>query len=246
MSYIKTPNLPQKKVKSAIIANLDSKITDFVKSFGMELLFTDKNCFIDPAISYHADVNCFYLGSGKIIADNSQSKLIEALKQKNLSIISPSKPVSGAYPNDCRLNCASVKSKLIAKYASVDPKILKEYSKDNVLSVRQGYAKCSSAIVNDNAIITDDPSIFSVCVNNGFDSLLISKGCVCLPGHDYGFIGGACGLIEKNKMIFFGDITKHKDYFKIAGFLKKHNCELFYLSGHALTDIGGIIAIEEE
>lgn len=246
MSFCNFPNLPNKKVKSAVIADFDSEISEFVKSFDIELFFTEKNSTIDSAIAFHADVNCFYLGGGKIIIDNSQLELIKVLKIQKLNVINPKNPVSGAYPNDCRLNCAAIGSKLIAKHTSVDSNVLKEFSKENVLNVSQGYAKCSVAIVNENAIITDDSSIYSVCVKNGFDSILIGKGSVFLSEHDYGFIGGACGLIDKNKMIFFGDITKHSDYLKISDFLKKHKCEFFYLSGHALTDIGGMIAIEEE
>lgn len=246
MNFVETPNLPNKKVKVAIIADFDCELTEFVKSFGINLLFTDKNSTIDSAIAFHADVNCFYLGSGKIITDNSQLKLTENLKLRNFTVINPEKPVFKAYPNDCRLNCAAIGSKLIAKHNSADSEILKKFSKENILNVRQGYAKCSVAIVNENAIITDDASIHSVCIKNGIDAILIGKGSVCLPGHNYGFIGGACGLIDKNKMIFFGDITNHSDYLKISDFLEKQKCEFFYLHKHVLTDIGGMIAIEEE
>ena len=66
-----------------------------------------------------------------------------------------------------------------------------------------------------------------------------------MTGHEYGFIGGASALISKDHMIFFGDITGHRSFDKIDRFLKKHGCRYSYLKNHVLTDIGGIVAVEE-
>jgi hypothetical protein len=66
-----------------------------------------------------------------------------------------------------------------------------------------------------------------------------------LPGHQYGFIGGASGKISENEILFFGDITAHQDYKKIAGFIEKHGCKIISLN-FPLTDFGGIIPIIEE
>ena len=80
---------------------------------------------------------------------------------------------------------------------------------------------------------------------NGFDCLLIAKGDVSLPGHEYGFIGGASAKISESEVLFFGDITKHRDYKKIADFIKKYGYEIISLD-FPLTDFGGIIPIIEE
>ena len=99
--------------------------------------------------------------------------------------------------------------------------------------------------MSDNAVITDDESIYKALCLNGVDTLLISKGDIVLNGHNYGFIGGASYKISESKVLFFGDITKHRDYKKIADFIEKHGCEIIFLD-FPLTDFGGIIPITEK
>ncbi len=246
MSIIKFANLPEHRVTKAIVSGSDKRIIDYIRTFKINILFTKKNCLIDPAISDHADVNINYLGNGEIIIDASQNHLTECLKESGFRVNEPYNAVSGSYPNDCSLNCAEVGELLIARKKSSDKSIIKKFPEDLIVNVNQGYAKCSTCVVNKNAIITDDESINSSCKKVGIDSLLISKGDILLKGHNYGFIGGASALIEKNKILFFGDITKHCDYQKIISFLLKHRCNYDYLKDHPLTDIGGMVPIEEE
>ncbi|MDO4381082.1 MAG: hypothetical protein Q4D20_09430 [Clostridia bacterium] len=246
MSIIKFANLPERKVTKAIISGYDKRIIDYIRTFKVNILFTGKNNLIDPAISDHVDVNINYLGNGEIIIDGSQKHLTECLKESGFRVIEPYNAVSSSYPNDSALNCAEFGERLIARKKSSDKHIIKKFPEDLIIDVNQGYTKCSTCIVNENAIITDDESINKSCRNVGIDSLLISKGDVLLSGHNYGFIGGASALIKKNKILFFGDITKHRDYQKIVSFLLKHRCDYAYLKDYPLTDIGGMIAIEEE
>ena len=246
MSYIENPNFPTSKLKSAIVANADSKITEFIKSFGIELFYTESNTDIDGSIAKHADINAFYIGNGKIVLDESQKELKSFLTERGISIIFPEKSVCGAYPGDCKLNCVALGNRIITRVASTDEYILNGFCAENIINVNQGYARCSVCIVNENAVITDDVSIYKACLNHRIEALLISKGNIALPGHNYGFIGGASSLIDKDKLIFFGDITKHIDYERIDIFLNKHGCKYEYLSNHNLTDIGGMILIEEE
>lgn len=243
MSFIKRPNLPESPVKTAILDKADDEIICFVESFGIEIIFTDCNLFVDSAISTHADINTFYFGGGEILLDKSQTRLYNLLTEQKMNVSYAESSVSGKYPNDCKLNFALLADKLIGKADIADARIKKRSYK--ILNVKQGYAKCSTCIVNENAIITDDASIKKICDQNGIDALLIGKGDVRLNGHEYGFIGGASALIDKNHLIFFGDITAHRDFESIDCFLKKHSCKYSFLKSQVLTDIGGMIPIKE-
>ena len=53
------------------------------------------------------------------------------------------------------------------------------------------------AVVSNKAIITSDKVIAHEAKKVDLDVLLIPPGDIILPGLDYGFIGGCCGLIEK-------------------------------------------------
>ena len=133
----------------------------------------------------------------------------------------------------------------MGNFAFADDKLLTLTESLSKLDIKQGYCKCSCLVINENALITDDKSIYNIALKNGVDCLLVSKGDVTLPGHNYGFIGGASGKISKTEVLFFGDVTKHRDYKKIADFIEKHGCKIISLD-FPLTDFGGIIPITEE
>ena len=243
MSFIKRANLPELPVITAIIGKTDEELLSFIKSFGIEVIPVDENRFVEPSISFHADINAFYFGRGEILLDKSQILLFNALKERGMKVMLAESGVSGAYPDDCKLNLALLSDKLIGRIDVADKRI-KELP-CRTLNVRQGYAKCSTCIVNENAVITDDLSIEKACIKNGIDVLLIEKGDIYLSAHEYGFIGGASALISKDHMIFFGDITEHRSFAKVDRFLKNQGCRYSYLKNHVLTDIGGIVAVEE-
>lgn len=246
MSFIKKPNLPKSKVKTAIVSSTDKRIIDFIEKYKIELYYTTENKAINCSISKHADINAFYVGSGKVILDSSQKELKCVLESRGANVAFSHKSVSGFYPEDCKLNCAVVGNRIIARVDSTDKSIINNFTPSQIIKVKQGYARCSVCILNENAIITDDPSIYKACLNQQFEVLLIDKGDILLPGYDYGFIGGASSLIDKDKVLFFGDITKHRDFKKIDLFFKKNGCKYDFIPGYALTDIGGMVLIEEE
>jgi len=74
-------------------------------------------------------------------------------------------------------------------------------------------------------------------------NLLIPSGDISLPGLDYGFIGGTCGLISKNQMAFFGNLENHSYGNDIKNFLLKYDVEPIYLSNGKLIDRGSILTI---
>ena len=72
---------------------------------------------------------------------------------------------------------------------------------------------------------------------------MIPSGDISLPGLDYGFIGGTCGLISKNQMAFFGNLENHPYGNHIKNFLLKYDVEPIYLSNGKLIDRGSILTI---
>ena len=64
--------------------------------------------------------------------------------------------------------------------------------------------------------------------------------------YDYGFIGGCCGLIDKDLLLFNGDLSMHSDFDKIKNFLYYNGVSYIDIKGKALTDIGSIIPIMEK
>ena len=218
MSYLKVPNLPGKRVKKVIIGSQYERFKNSLLDLEIECEEISPNKSLQKPLMCHADMSVLHLGdsnfafaNGVEIKKGSYNKLFET-------------KLSPKYPNDISLNIA-----LVGKYAVIGKKnsnkelisFLKQMGYTLVF-VNQGYCKCSCCIVNENAIITDDEGIYKTL--KGFlDVLLINKGDIELDGYDYGFIGGASGLMDKNLIVFTGNIKLHRDFDKINSFLCKYN-----------------------
>lgn len=239
--FIEKPNLPQGKVHTVICGELNS----FLDFRAIERIVIRPNVHIDPATAGHADMAAIHLGKNTVFADKNQSELIDRLKKKAFTVIESVSEIKGEYPRDVALNFTVMGNRALGNFAFADALLAEKLYGFERLNVRQGYCKCSCLVIDENALITDDNSIYNIACKKGIDCLLVSKGGVSLPGHEYGFIGGASGKISKNEVLFFGDITKHRDYKEIAGFIKKHGCEVLSLD-FPLTDFGGIIPITEK
>ncbi len=248
--FLTNPNLPQNKVKLIICGSTDKAILNYIKSFGIEIIETVPNDTVDFRIANHTDLSVFHPGQNKILIDYTQTALYDKLNElgMNVTICGTENAKIRKYPEDCSFNCVILGNRLLGKKNSIERKILDFADNHNIklVDVNQGYTKCSTLIVNENAFITDDESIYKKGIICGYDCIKISKGSVNLSGFDYGFIGGCGGLIDNNHLIFFGDITGHSDYDIIKTFLSKHNCRFEYLKDYPLIDIGGFVPLIEE
>ena len=152
-------------------------------------------------------------------------------------------PVAKDYPQNVRLNCLYFGGKLYGKTDATDASVLAFCREKGIplVSVKQGYTRCSALVIGKNAVITADKSIANALKTNGAEVLFIQPGHICLEGFDCGFIGGA-GFFDNGTTFFFGDITKHPDYERIKVFCAKHYSKIEILNREEpLTDIGGVV-----
>ena len=144
------------------------------------------------------------------------------------------------YPLDVAYNFFTLKSTIIANTAHISEEI-KKYALSGGLvstSVKQGYTKCATVVL-ENSVITADQGIYNAVRTLGYKALLIQSGDVALDGYSYGFIGGASGVLG-TKVFFCGDIMKHRDGAKIIDFCKAQGYEVLSLSDDPLYDVGTI------
>ncbi len=245
-SIINSPNLPKSQVKTLICTDRDKAVIDFFVSKGISVIANEPNPDIDPAVSFHADMAVLHTGRNNIILDKRQKKRKSELEKIGFSVYETENEIKGTYPADIKLNVAVVGDFIFGNLLHTDKNALNLLSDKELTNVKQGYTKCSVVVINENATITDDKSIYRKMSEKGIDSLLISKGDISLVGHDYGFIGGASGKISENEVVFFGDIEKHRDFPLISAFLQKHGCTFLCTDKGPLRDIGGIIPLTEE
>ena len=147
------------------------------------------------------------------------------------------------YPKDIAYNAACTGRFLIHNLKHTAPLILEEAEKAKMklIDVPQGYAKCSTVVLDKNSIITYDGGIARKCREcNGPKVLQISSGHVKLEGYNTGFIGGASGRIG-DEIIFSGDLSAHPDFHAIVQFIEERGLRCKWFPDFPLTDIGSII-----
>lgn len=226
---------------------LSGKYPPFSRELSQRGYHVIESAIIDSLIPYerdHADMQCLILDDTAFVQKQCTA-LAQALGTR-YRIELCAEQISGAYPANVALNCAVVGRYVIAREDAMEPKV-REYCRNHgyqIIPVRQGYAKCSCAVVSDNAIITADKGIYNSLREYKINVLLIEQGRVRLNGAPYGFIGGASGLADvhgKRTLYLCGDVELHPDGRRIREFCKEHHTEIDCLSSSELIDIGGMI-----
>ena len=193
----------------------------------------------------HADMQILPIND-KIFILNECTALAE--KIPNDRLIYCDKKAGKKYPENILLNFLFFHNTLYGKHSAIDKNLLDYCMENNIrtVNINQGYARCSTLVLNNNAVITSDLSIEKALKKDRVEVLLISSGNIVLEGYNYGFIGGAGGKIDENTVAFFGNIENHPDYILIEKFCKKHNLKIKVIcKDKPLTDRGGIVKIED-
>ena len=238
------PNLPNEDVKTVVITNYNKQLIHALNEYGINIITSEILSCLLPFEQYHTDLQFLHYNKDTIFVLKECTSLKENLKKYFPNVIEISKNIDKDYPNNVMLNCVVLNDKLICNTKTIADEVLQMATNDNlkIINVNQGYTKCSTCIVNENAIITSDKSIYKSC-RNEMDVLLIRQGYIELNGTDYGFIGGSSFKYNRNTLIFTGNIKLHPDYESIKSFTQNHNAELLSLTENKIIDIGSIIPI---
>lgn len=241
MGMLNKPHLPENRIKSLICGN-NAEIVKILKNSGAEVYIISDDRRLPEQIKNHVDIQCCHIGKGNLLTTNScLLDLFEDYKTELINEIP-----SNVYPTDCLLNCFVINNILIAG-KSISKSVLR-FAERNSLEVRfvnQGYAKCSTAIISENAVITADKTI-AKALENDCNILIIEQGYIKLDGYNYGFIGGTCGKLSANELAFAGNPYKHPDGKRIISFTEQNDCEVISLCNGELIDFGGFIPLYQE
>lgn len=245
MHFFEKPNIPNKCSRGVIIDYRTNE--ESIKELNNLGISTFKSCCVSSlydSVCGHPDMQIHHLGKERFVcapeAFEHYTKLFP-----DADIIKGSKTLTASYPDDICYNAAAFGKYLICNAVSTAIEISSEYlSKGRtILKAKQGYAKCSICIINDNAIITADEGIYKIALENKIDALKINEGFIELKNMSYGFIGGATGLIAHNVLAVNGDIRKHKNCADIISFCKNYSVEVISLKNGEIEDIGSILPI---
>lgn len=243
--FLEQPHLPTSAVKCVVMSDYMPNLIGRLKTYSINAVVPNRIRCISGSESYHADMSFCHIFKNVFCLEKNISQNIKSfLLQYGAKIIMTDKSVSTEKP--C-LNICILGNNVICNTKTVDKNLIDmlTLANFNILHTNQKYTKCSIAVINKNAVITADESIYKLCMSNNIDVLKISVGNIKLDGYKYGFIGGTCGFISKDILAFSGNIELHPDYKNIKAFAQNYNVNLLSLSDDILYDIGGILPVLE-
>lgn len=205
---------------------------------------------ISSELSNHPDVLTLNYETGKWLVENKNSTDENGAGYSPLYMNNMLKHVKyyigNKYPADCIFNSFVIDKKIFCGAVNVGMyEHIEELNGYDIVQFKQGYAKCSTIIVNEHSFITGDKSIDKILKELHYDSLLVNNESIRLNGYKNGFIGGCAGKISDNLLVFTGDIENHTDFNNIKDFCLNQGVEIHSLSNDPLYDYGGLLPVTE-
>lgn len=225
-------------MKRCIISFSDKEILAEMLKRGYSCIGVKESGCVSAPISTHSDVLYLKVKDNEILASACQKANFPMLEKAGYTVTAVDNFKPG-YKTESYLNYIVCKDKIICNQQTA----LITDTEKNIINVKQGYTRCSTIHVNDNAFITDDDNIYNTLISNGADCLKVKKGEVKLSGYDYGFIGGASVKLNEEEILFFGDIKNQKDKTAVVEFLRKYNMKPLFIKNKQLTDIGSALIL---
>ena len=214
-----------------------------LKEHGLEPIALPPFGKIAAPVEAHPDMLVYRQGNALLVPAeylDANRRLFSALDCEVRGVDASFGPV---YPEDVRLNALAMGHTVYGLARGVCREIRENAPR--FVPVRQGYTRCSAAVVAERAVITADAGLADALRRDGIDVLLIRPGYILLSGYDTGFIGGSGGLIRKGLYGFFGRIREHPQYDEMAGFAEAHGTSLISLCDGVLTDWGGLVSVPQ-
>lgn len=241
--FVASPNLPKGKVTLAAVGDYP-EIKEALNKEGIKTI-SFENKALSEEVCRHSDMLICHTGKNFLYCEpETDTEFLESLGFET----EITDKLGGSYPDDVKLNVAISNSFFIC-----NPKTADEYLTGELIIkgkipyyVKQGYTKCSVCLVTENALITEDPSIYETLKDTSLDVLLISQGDIYLSAKHSGFFGGSSGKIAKNVLAVTGELKYHKDGERIRGFCEKYEVEIKELKKGKIIDVGGILPLKEK
>lgn len=239
--FIKNPNLPDGQACLAAAGNYP-EIISALHNTGIRTLSFESNA-LPKEISRHQDMLLCHTGENEIFLAPEISP--DPLISESFTVRHTA-PLGDTYPHDVRLNLAVSRDFFVFNPKTADTALREALSLSGrrAIPVKQGYTKCSLCMVTENAVITEDPSIYGALSSTALDVLYISKGDIYLSDTHCGFFGGSTGKISARTLAVTGSLSTHRDGEKIRGFCKRHGVEILELTQGKIIDIGGILPLK--
>lgn len=223
-----------------VAENFPEESAEKLKKYG-EVVRTRANTRVLRGLDTHPDILVHPLPSGDLVVDRDNFGYYEEIIGDK-KIIPSHSSLTGKYPGDILLNAFAFKKIFIHNLKHTDQVILDYYKNRGyeLVNIKQAYAKCS-CLVTEDFVITSDGGIYE-SLRDLIPIYKIDHGQIKLQNFNYGFIGGASGVLGK-KIFFTGDLSHHSSYEEILKIISNYDYEIEILSDETIEDFGSIYFI---
>lgn len=229
---------------------------EYIASLGYEIIENRFNINTYDEISAHTDI--YYLKVGDVVFSAPEKKGLTPF-----NTVSCTTQIGEKYPLDIPYNVCIVGKNAIHNFKHTDS-IVKFYLERhgyNMIQVEQGYANCSTVVLDDTSCITSDIGVARALMDAGIDTLYVCEPDIKLKKRTntifkdeermsfedssmQGFIGGAMARLG-DTVIVFGDIENLVNANKIKKFVEKKGLKLHSFEGLDVVDYGGVLEVIE-
>jgi len=242
---MRNPYVPESRASLAIISKeAPETVKSGLREYIENIIETIPLEGVYKAISHHPDIAMIPVGHKRlVVAPSVYEYYRDKLEPFDFVVIKGDGEPGYKYPANIKYNAAILGNRVICSQNHLD-EIAEEELRSvdlQILNVRQGYSKCSLAIIGEAQGITSDLGIAASLRRIGYDVLLIEHGHIRLPGLNYGFIGGSVGLLSESELLIAGSLTHHPSWERINDFLGNYNIRPIQLSQEQAIDIGTIL-----
>ena len=98
--------------------------------------------------------------------------------------------------------------------------------------------------LDERNFITSDMGIKRVLEANGCDVFYVDPHQIVLPGQDYGFFPGCCGLVDDTGVVC-GALKHLKECKELRKFIRRNGMKIIELYDGELVDVGSIFFIRK-
>lgn len=240
---MKPTRLPETFAQIVLVSGKYPEWTRALKERGFHVIVTKHDSRLPEPVSWHPDMQVCLLDGQIFVLKGSPLK--KSFAKQGLCIRETAAAPENGYPRDVLCNALAWDKFLLCNVSTLDMAI-REHSQRlgfQSIPVKQGYAACSTALVDSRSAITADQGVAKALARVGMQVLQITPGFIRLPGYDTGLFGGCCGLLAPDLMVFAGSLSNHPDGKKIQNFLAKRGLRALELMKGPLTDVGGLLVL---
>jgi len=232
-------------VKKTVVC--DFRLPNFMKEklqMFYDVLDFSAEALVEKPLEGHPDLFLAQINENLVVAPNCPKYILYYFNKNSIFYQFGEQSVGFSYPEIARYNVSANQKYLLCNSSICDSQILKWSDELEIISVKQGFCRCSTLILPQNIFITSDKGMAQTLEKRKLNVHLFSDENIVLSGYKHGLLGGCLGIDEENKRIIIsGSLDTLQSGKQLRLLFQNLTYDLLELGDTALHDVGGFFFI---